>query len=138
MKRFAAGFALLLAGCNQGATVPKSADSSLTVTSAKAGAAIDPKNCAHAAHAPIYQGAKIISCVSGSMTEGQKRGSIIYTSAAAPGTVLAWYRGEAEKAGLKVALQTDMSLSASEGNRKLMVMAMHEGSATQVSINWGE
>ena len=138
MKRLAAGFALLLAGCNQGATVTKSGESSLTVTSARAGAAIDAKDCAHAAHAPIYQGAKIISCVSGSMTEGQKRGSIIYTSAAAPGTVLAWYRGEAEKAGLKVALQTDMSLSASEGNRKLMVMAMMQGPENQVTVNWSE
>ena len=138
MKRLAAGLALLLAGCNQGATDTKSDDASLVVTAAKAGATLAPKDCGHAAHAPIYRDAKITNCVSDSMTEGKKSGSILYTSAATPGTVLAWYRGEAEKAGLKVALQTDMSLSASEGNRKLMVMAMMQGPDNQVTVNWSE
>ena len=137
MKRLALGAAILLAGCNQGATVTKGDDDSLTVTSARTGATVDARNCPHAAHAPLYPDAKIATCVSDNLTK-DKRGTVIYASAATPGAVLGWYRAEAEKAGLKVNLQTDMNLSASAGKRTLMVMAMTDGPATQVTVNWGE
>ena len=52
--------------------------------------------------------------------------------------MLAFYKTEAEKAGLKVNLQTDMNLSASAGKRTLMVMSMTQGSENQVTVNWGE
>jgi len=52
--------------------------------------------------------------------------------------VLAFYKGEAEKAGLKVNLQTDMNLSASQGTKTMMVMAMMQGGQNQVTVNWGE
>jgi hypothetical protein len=136
MKRFGLAAALLLAGCNQGATVTKGADGSVTVAKDGQTVTVDSKDCPRAAFVPLYADAKVTTCVSAK--EGKKSGTVIYTVAAAPGTVLGWYKAEAKKAGLKVTLQTDMNLSASEGKRTLMVMAMTEGAATQVSVNWGE
>ena len=129
MKRLAAALALLLAGCNQGATVTEGQDGSVTVEKDGKTVSVNAGDCTRARFVPLYADARITTCVA----EG-KRGTIIYTSAATPGAVLAWYRSEVEKAGLKVSLQTDMNLSASEGNRKLMVMAIDH----QVTVNWSE
>ena len=131
-----AGLALLLAGCNQGATVTKTPDGGVTVEKDGATVTVNSKDCTRASFVPLYADAKVTTCVASK--DGDKRGTIIYTSAATPAAVLAWYKAEAEKAGLKVTLQTDMNLSASEGKRTLMVMAMMQGSDNQVSVNWGE
>lgn len=130
-----AGLALLLSGCG-GPSVTKAPDGSVTVEKDGTRVSVNTADCAHAAFVPVYADAKITTCVTSK--DGDKRGTIIYTSAAVPGVVLGWYKAEAEKAGLKVNLQTDMNLSASEGKRTMMVMAMTEGQATQVTVNWGE
>lgn len=123
----AVALALLLASCGP------SAGPGVTVEKDGKKVSIGGRDCARATFVPVYADAKITTCV----TE-EKRGSLIYASAATPGAVLAWTKAEAEKAGLKVTLQTDMNLAASEGNRKLMVMAMMSGSENQVSVNWSE
>lgn len=128
MKRAAVLLALLLAGCGASPSGP-----AVTVDKDGKTVSVGGKDCARAGFVPLYADAKLTTCAA----DG-KRGTIIYTSAAAPGAVLAWYRAEAEKAGLKVTLQTDMNLSASQGSRSLMVMAMMQGSDNQVSINWAE
>ena len=136
----AAGFALLLAGCGgqSGGAVAEGGNASITVTSVRGGGTLKAGDCKRAAHVPLYADAKITTCVSNDSLEGRKSGSVIFASAAAPGTVLAWYKAEAEKAGLKVNLQTEMSLSASQGGKTMMVMAMAQDGATQVTVNWGE
>jgi len=128
--RFALLLALLLAGCGQSATVTEGKDGGVTVEKDGTTVSVNGKDCARASFVPLYADAKITTCVA-----ENKRGTVIYTSAATPGAVLAWYRAAAEKAGLKVNLQTDMNLSASEGKRTLMVMA---GPGNQVTVNWGE
>lgn len=135
----AAGLALLMAGCGSpSSTVTQSADGSVKVETEGASVTVNAKDCVRAAHAPLYADAKITTCVSDNQTEGEKRGSVIFTTPATPAAVLAWYKAEAEKAGLKTNLQTDMNLSASEGKKTLMVMAMAQGSETGVTVNWGE
>jgi hypothetical protein len=119
--------ALLLVGCGGGA-----------VTAEKDGKTVSVgKDCARASFVPLYAGANVTTCANQD-SNGAKRGTIIYTAGGTPGAVLAFYRAEAEKAGLKVTLQTDMNLSASEGKRTLMVMAMTQGPDNQVTVNWGE
>ena len=134
-----AALGLLLASCGSPTgTVTQKADGSVTVQKDGATVTVNARDCQRAAHVPLYADAKVTTCVADNQQSGEKRGSVIFTSAATPATVLAWYRAEAEKAGLKVNLQTDMNLSASEGKKTMMVMAMAEGSATQVSVNWSE
>jgi hypothetical protein len=128
--------AVLLTGCNQGATVTKTPDGGVTVEKDGATIAVNTKDCARASFVPLYADAKVTTCVASK--DGDKRGTIIYTSAATPATVLAWYKAEAEKAGLKVRISDGMNFSASEGKRTLMVMSMMQGSQNQVNVNWGE
>lgn len=135
----AAGLALLMAGCGSpSSTVTQSADGGAKVESQGASVTVNAKDCARAAHAPLYADARITTCVADHQTEGEKRGSVIFITPAAPAAVLAWYKGEAQKAGLKLNIETNMSISASEGKKTLMVMAMPQGSETAVTVNWGE
>lgn len=134
-QAIASGLALLLAACG-GASVTQGPDGSVKVEKDGATVSVNAKDCERAAHVPLYADAKVATCVS--TKEGEKRGTIIYTTAATPAAVLAWYKAEAEKAGLKVNLVTDMNLSASAGNKTMMVMAMMQGSQNQVTVNWGE
>lgn len=130
-----AGLALLLSACG-GANVTTTANGGVTVETGGETVSVNTKDCKRGGHIPLYADAKITTCVAS--TDADKRGTIIYTSAATPSVVLGWYKAEAEKAGLKVNLQTDMNLSASQGARTMMVMAMTQGGATQVTVNWGE
>ena len=128
MRAWGLLLALLLAGCGS------SGDSNKSVVIEKDGKTVTVgKDCARARFVPIYADAKVTTCVA-----DPGRGTIIYASEATPGAVLAFYKTEAEKAGLKVNLQTDMNLSASAGKRTLMVMSMTQGSENQVTVNWGE
>lgn len=87
---------------------------------------------------PIHADAKVMLCSANrSDATGKDSGTILYTSAAAPGAVLAWSKAEAVKAGLAEQLSTPESFSASEGDRRtLMVLAAAQGTGSQVTLNW--
>lgn len=138
-----AGLLALLAGCGGGApqqstTVTPGADGSVTVAGSNASVTVNATECKKPDYAPTYADAKITTCVGDEQDARESRGSVMYTSAAAPAAVLAWSKEQAVKSGLEVSLQNDMSVSASDGDRTLMVMAMPQGSGSQVSVNWGD
>ena len=125
----AGALAALLAGCGSpGTSVTQDGNGSVNVTTPGATVTVNGgATCAHPDFAPLYADAKITTCAVG---------TVIYTTAATPAAILAWTRDQAGKSGLKIDLATDMNLSATEGSRNLMVMAMPEGTGSQVTVNW--
>jgi hypothetical protein len=104
MKHAAIGLALLLAGCGSPANVTVGPDGSVKVGQGGSTVTVNSRDCARAAFVPLYADAKVSTCVADNETAGEKRGTVIYSSAATPAAVLAWHKAEAEKAGLKVNL----------------------------------
>ena len=86
----------------------------------------------------LYADAKVMLCSANrSDATGKDSGTIIYTSPAAPAAVLGWSKAEAVKAGLAEQLSTPESFSASEGDRRtLMVLAAPQGTGSQITLNW--
>jgi len=91
------------------------------------------------AFVPLYADAKVILCsASRDGTDGKDSGTIVYTSASAPAAVLGWSKAEALKAGLAEQLSTPETFSASQGDkRSVMVMAATQGAGSQVTVTWG-
>ncbi len=89
---------------------------------------------------PVYADAKISTCTQGDVAAtGRTSGTILYTSAAAPTTVLSWSKEQALRAGLALKLEDGMSISAMQGDeRTLKVMAMAQGAGSTVTVNWGQ
>jgi hypothetical protein len=88
---------------------------------------------------PLYADAKVTTCVSGGGVDpGHESGTVIYTVAAEPAAVLAWYKNKADSAGLPKVISTDTIYAAREGSKR-SVMAMTEKLAigTRVTLNWG-
>ena len=133
----------LLAGCGSQPAPPDGSsvvttlnpDGSTTVSPVKPPTTVNVSECDRAETAPVYADARITTCVAD--RRGRERGTVIYESAAAPATVVAWSKEQALKHGLKVNFETATTVSASEGSRTLLVVAMANGSGSRVTVNWG-
>lgn len=89
-------------------------------------------------HAPVYADASYVTCAAGAISATSKvSGTVVYETAAAPAAVLAWSKAEAIKAGLTEQLSSADMISATEGDRTVMVMAQPRGSGSMVTVNWG-
>ena len=88
---------------------------------------------------PLYANAKVSTCVSGGGADpGHESGTVIYTVAAEPAAILAWYKNKADGAGLPKVISTDAMYGAREGSkRSIMVMTDKQATATKVTVNWG-
>ena len=135
---------LLLAGCGDGDVARTTNDPvALNVieatakgTSAKLAAAVDCGNLPD--FVPVYEGARITTCVSGPDGRGRHvSGNIVYSAAATPDRILAWSRERARAAGLAERLVTPLSFAAGEKTqRSLMVITQRTGAETRVMITW--
>lgn len=90
--------------------------------------------------APVYTDAKISVCSSAHFdATGKDAGTVSYSTAAAPATVLAWSKEHATKSGLAERISNDKMFSAGEGQKRtIMVMALPDGSGSKVTVNWGK
>lgn len=135
------GTALLLGACGSPTvtfedTSMKNASDLAATVSSPAPAVVDCSGKPD--FAPVEAGATITTCTQGDIAAtGKTSGTIIYTSASAPAAVLAAAKAHATGAGLKVNIENETMVSASEGQRTLMVMAAAQDGGSQVTVNWG-
>jgi hypothetical protein len=90
--------------------------------------------------APLYPGAKVVGGAGGDSNTG-KGGMVNFETGDAPEKVVAWYKAEAEKAGLKIAGEMttpEMRMVAAQdeaGGRSLQVhVSAKEGGGTTASL----
>lgn len=88
---------------------------------------------------PIYEGARITTCVSSA--DGTPRhvsGSIVYLVKEDPAKVLGWSRAQANASGLGQRLSTATMYSAGEATRRsLMIIVEPMNGGTRATVNWG-
>ncbi|MGN6820593.1 MAG: hypothetical protein ACTHJR_18200 [Sphingomonas sp.] len=135
-----AGAMLTLGGCEAGNDNRK-ADARGPATTASVAASSDaPADCSKLPEfVPLYADAQVETCVSGPAGEPRREsGTVVYTTAAEPGAVIAWYKDKAIGDGLVPALSTPTLFSARDGSKR-SVMAMVETvrGSTKVTLNWG-
>jgi hypothetical protein len=121
-----AGLAALLAGCgSRGGDLPGD--------TAIAGA---PDCGKKPAFVPLQADAKVLVC-SVSHETRKDSGTVIYTSAATPAALLASVKDTAIKAGLEETLSTPETFSASQGERRsVMVTVAPKAAGSQVTMMW--
>jgi hypothetical protein len=144
--RFAVpGLAALLAACGGAADVANTNDIAGQNVAAAAAEGTPAAQTASAEcdrkpdFAPVYGDARISLCTSAPGAQpDHESGTIIYTTAADPRTVLGWSRAQANASGLGQRLSTDTMYSAGEtAERSIVVMVEPEGSGAKVTVNWG-
>lgn len=85
---------------------------------------------------PIQADAKVLVCSVNHATR-KDSGTLIYTSAATPAALLAATKDATLKSGLEEQLTTPETYSASQGDRRsVMVMAAAKGAGSQVTVTW--
>ena len=68
----------------------------------------------------------------------RESGTVVFTTGAAPDTIMSWYRDKATGDGLIPALTSPTLFSARDGSRRtLMAMVETVRGATKVTLNWG-
>lgn len=146
MRHMAIGLTALLAGCGDGVSGTATTNDAGGRNVAAAAANGVPAVRAAAAEcgkkpdfAPVYGDALISLCTAGpGAAPNHESGTVIYTTAADPKTVLGWSRAQANASGLGQRISTDTVYSAGEATkRSIMVMVAPEGSGTKVTVNWG-
>lgn len=88
---------------------------------------------------PVYEGARITTCVSsGDGTPRHVSGTIVYVVKADPAEVLSWSRAQANASGLGQRLSTATMYSAGEeSKRSLMIITEPMEGGTRATVNWG-
>ncbi|HRD46388.1 MAG TPA: hypothetical protein PLF78_07900 [Caulobacter sp.] len=92
--------------------------------------------------APLYPGAAPSGSVTSVASAEGKGGMYVYTAAAFPEQVLAFYRDKAKAAGLGEAAEMNMgaarmfSATDEASRRSLQVIVTGEGSGSNVSLTW--
>lgn len=91
------------------------------------------------AHVALLPDASVSLCTKGETAPDRTSGTVIYVTASKTPEVLAFYREQADKAGLKPGVSTPTSYSAIDGTRRTMMamVADGEGGKRQVTLNWG-
>lgn len=135
MRLASLGLGMLLAGCGQ----PPATNQTAHDSSSSAGIARQADCSARPDFVPLYADAQVTSCAQSDVAAtGRRSGTILYTSAAAPTTILTWSREQGLRSGLALRLEDGMSISMGEGDaRTLRVMAMARGKGSTVTVNWG-
>jgi hypothetical protein len=131
------GLVLALAGCGGGSQSADGVQGKVAeIASAKGSNSCD-KN---PDFAPIYADAVVKVCSSAHFdATGKDAGTVSYTTAATPATVIAWAKEQAAKSGLAARIETDKMFSAGEGTKRTMAMFVRpEGSGSNVTVNWGK
>ena len=144
MRLAALGLTATLAACGGGASNVSTSDPAAQNVAAAAANGTPAAETASAEcsekpdFAPVYRDARIILCTATGAEGTQQSGTIIYTSAAEPRTVLGWSRGQANASGLGQRMLSETMYSAGETTkRSIMVLVEPEGSDTRVTVNWG-
>lgn len=145
MRHLILGSTLLLAACGGGVSSDTTSDptgqnvaaAAANGTSAAITAAADCSN--RPDFVPVYEGARITTCVSsGDGTPRHVSGTIVYLVKAQPAEVLGWSRAQANASGLGQRLSTATMYSAGEeSKRSLMVMVEPMDGGTRATVNWG-
>lgn len=145
MRHLIMGSTLLLAACGGGVSSDTTSDptgqnvaaAAANGTSAAITAAADCSNKPD--FVPVYEGARITTCVSSA--DGTPRhvsGTIVYLVKAQPAEVLGWSRAQANASGLGQRLSTATMYSAGEeSKRSLMIMVEPMNGGTRATVNWG-
>lgn len=145
MRHLILGSTLLLAACGGGVSSDTTSDptgqnvaaAAANGTSAAITAAADCSNKPD--FVPVYEGARITTCVSSA--DGTPRhvsGTIVYLVKAQPAEVLGWSRAQANASGLGQRLSTATMYSAGEeSKRSLMIMVEPMDGGTRATVNWG-
>lgn len=88
---------------------------------------------------PVYDGARITTCVSSA--DGTPRhvsGTIVYQVQATPAEVLGWSRAQTNASGLGQRLATPTQYSAGEATRRsVMIVVEPLNGGTRATVNWG-
>jgi len=145
MRHLMLSSTLLLAACGGGVSTETTSDPTGQNVAA---AAAEGKPAAITAAAdcsnkpdfvPVYEGARITTCVSGpDGTPNHVSGSIVYLVEEDPAKVLGWSREQANASGLGQRLLTANKYSAGEdGQRSLMVVVEPMNGGTRATVNWG-
>ena len=144
MRLAALGLTALLAACGGGPKTSGTSDPAGQNVAAAAAGGTPPAQTATVEcgkkpdFVPVYRDARISVCTSGGTPGGQQSGTIVYTSAAEPKTVLGWSREQANASGLGQRMLTDTMYSAGETTkRSVMILVEPEGSGSRVTVNWG-
>jgi hypothetical protein len=143
MRPAALGLTLLLAACGGPATLSTDDPAAQNVAAATANgtpaiAAAASECGAEPDFVRLYRDAVVIRCTAGAPRRKHASGTIVYTSAADPQTLLGWSRAQANASGLGQRLLTESSYSAGEETkRSLTVVVEPQDSGTKVTVNWG-
>jgi hypothetical protein len=92
--------------------------------------------------APLYPGAKVTSSISGDNSrDGTTGAMVMFTVAAAPADVIAFYKQKADAAGLPQTMSADVNntvmFSATKDKKTITVSATKSNDTTQVQVVWG-
>jgi hypothetical protein len=128
-------------------TVSNSGDAThMTVNSANGTATVEfnSNGGVHAAmpdFAPLYPGAKVTSSVVANNTNGSKGAQVAFTVDAPPSDVIAFYKKDADAAGLPQTLNMSqgdsMMLVAGKDKKSLAVTVTKQDNGSQVMVIWG-
>jgi hypothetical protein len=90
--------------------------------------------------APLYPGAKVLSSVTGSGNGGGAM--VIFTAAAAPADIIAFYKQKTAAAGMSETLNASegnaMTFIAGKDKKTVQVIASKSDSGTQVQLIWAK
>jgi len=158
---FAVGACIAFAGCgrsdNNKTVTYSSQNGNVTVSSSgngehmviqsdngKASVEINTNGLGHVdlpPFAPLYPGAKVISSVTGADKNGSRGSEVTFTTSAAPGDVIAFYKQRADGAGLTQTMNMQegnaMMMAASKDKKSVTITATKSGDGTQVLLIWG-
>jgi hypothetical protein len=92
--------------------------------------------------APLYPGAKVTSSVVGANSkDGQQGAMVIFSVAASPTDVVAFYKQKATAAGLPQTMSADINntqmFAAGKDKKSVTVSASASNGTTQVQVLWG-
>lgn len=141
--RLAVGLMALLAACGTGSETPGTSDPAgqnlAAVADGRPAVQTAAAKCTQKPDfVPVYPHARISLCAAAGEAGGQQSGTIVYTSAAEPKTVLGWSREQANASGLGQRMFNETMYSAGEtAKRSIMVLVEPEGSGSRVTVNWG-
>lgn len=126
---------LLLAGCG-GDKQSEQADASANAV-AEGGQTVDCSGLPE--HVPLMADAKVSVCTRGEAMPGRISGTVVYSTAANPDAVIAFYKERTAAIGLEPGITAPGAFSAREGTKRtVMIMPEIEGTGSKVRVNWGQ
>ena len=110
-----------------------------TTTASVVASGSGPADCSKLpAFVPLYDDARVETCVTGAGEPGRESGTVIYTTGAAPAAIIAWYRDKAKSDAMAEALSTPTLLSVRDASgSSLMALVETVKGTTKVTLNWG-